>query len=169
MRSKTLWALTAALGAVWLIGAATDSELAYPQGFRAWTHVRTGTIGPANPAFAHFGGMHSIYANKTALEGYRSGRFPDGSVIVFDVLAMTSENDAGRALERRLIDVMEKDSRRFPATGGWGYGEFKGSSRTERTVLQAQAAAGCHACHQTQTRTDSVFSTIMGAEAMPHS
>ena len=167
MATRPLAALGAALAAVWLTAAAADGEVAYPQGFRAWAHVRTGTIGPANPAFAHFGGMHSIYANKPALAGYRTGRFQDGSVLVFDVLAMTTDKDIGVAGDRRLIDVMEKDSKRFKATGGWGYGEFKGSSHSERTLLQAQAASNCHACHQTRTKTDSVFGAIQGGEAMP--
>jgi len=38
------------------------------------------------PLHAAFGGLHHLYANATALAGYRSGRFDDGAVIVFGLL-----------------------------------------------------------------------------------
>lgn len=154
-----------------LIGAALQPgpDVAYPEGFRAWTHVTSGVISPGSPAFDHFGGLHSIYANKPALEGYRTGRFPDGSVLAFDVVALAEDaaSHSSTPGQRRLVDVMVKDSALYAATGGWGYGEFKGSSRTERTLTQAQAVTACHSCHQTRTKTDSVFSHILGGEAMP--
>lgn len=149
--------------------AAPPPEVAYPTGFRAWTHVTSGVISPGSPAFDHFGGLHSIYANKPALEGYRTGRYPDGSVLAFDVVALAEDavSHTSTPGQRRIVDVMVKDSTLYAATGGWGYGEFKGSSRTERSLTQAQAAGACHSCHQTRKATDSVFSRILGAEAMP--
>ena len=174
--SNRIWAVTAALataaGAVWLTAAAARAapgEVAYPQGFRAWTHVGSGLIGPGNPAFARYGGIHSIYANARALEGYRTGRFPDGSVLVFDVFALADDeaSHTSRMTDRRLVDIMEKDQARFAATGGWGYGEFNGSSHTERSLTQAQAVTACHGCHQTRKAADFVFSKIVGADAMP--
>ena len=33
-----------------------------------------------------FGGIHHIYANDKAIEGYRNELFPDGAVIIFDLL-----------------------------------------------------------------------------------
>lgn len=137
--------------------AGPDEGVAFPQGYRNWAHVKTALIGPQSPFFAKVGGFHHIYANKKAMEGYASGKFPDGSVLIFDVLE-TREN-AGATLEgpRRHIDVMEKNSRRFASTGGWGYEEFKGDSQTDR-ALTAQAAQECHACHATAKDHDSVFS-----------
>ena len=35
-----------------------------------------------NKRFESIGGIHHIYANEPALQSYRSGIFPDGSVIV---------------------------------------------------------------------------------------
>jgi hypothetical protein len=51
--------------------AAQDNipEVAYPTVFRGWTHVKSAVVGPANPACAHFGGLHSIYANAKAMKG----------------------------------------------------------------------------------------------------
>ena len=58
----------------------------YPEGYRQWTHVSSTYIGPQSAAFEKNGGLHHIYANKQAVEGYRTGRFPEGSVIVADFL-----------------------------------------------------------------------------------
>jgi hypothetical protein len=162
--------VAAGLTATALLLVAADTapapEVAYPDGFRAWAHVTSGLIDPGSPAFARYGGLHSIYANRKALAGYRTGRFPDGSVLVFDVFALAEDaaNHASGPTERKLTDVMVKDSARYAATGGWGYGEFKGSSRTERSLTQAQAPAACHSCHATQAKTDYVFSHDLGAK-----
>jgi len=66
-------ALLLAGGAAGVASSQGKVEVAYPDGFRQWTHVRSGYIGPESSAFARFGGMHNIYANSIALEGYRTG------------------------------------------------------------------------------------------------
>lgn len=139
------------------LGAAPGNPVAYPQGYRNWTHVKSALIGPKSPFYETVGGLHHIYANEKAMEGYRTGRFPNGSVLVFDLFA-TRETE-GTTIEgsRRHIDVMEKDSKRFSTTGGWGYEEFKGDSQTER-ALTAQAVQACHSCHEGAKNHDSVFS-----------
>ena len=99
--------------------AAADAPIAYPDGFRTWTHVLTDIAGPASPAAPKYEGFHSIYANAKAREGYATGKWPDGAVIVFDVL--TAEHGAGDATtagKRKFIDVMVRDRRRYAATGG---------------------------------------------------
>jgi hypothetical protein len=96
------------------------NEVPYPEGFRNWKHVKTAIIGPQSPAFAHWGGFHHIYANDKAVEGYKSNHFPNGSILVFDVLeAIQKDSDFGEG-KRRKIDVMVKDSVLFAGTGGWG-------------------------------------------------
>jgi hypothetical protein len=60
--------------------------------------------------------------------------------------------------KRRYIDVMYKDSARFAATNGWGYAEFKGDSRAERTVGPHNALKECHECHTKRAANDYVFS-----------
>ena len=129
----------------------------YPAGYRLWSHVKAALIGPQSPAFENSGGIHHIYANEKAMEGYRIGKFPDGSVIVADFLE-TREN-AGVTTEgpRRRIDVMVKDSKRYAATGGWGFEEFRGDSQTDR-MIGAEAPTKCYACHTSQKDRDYVFS-----------
>jgi len=60
-----------------------SGDILIPEGYRNWTHVKTAVN---NPAFASHSGFHHIYANAKALEGYKTGQFADGAIIVFDVL-----------------------------------------------------------------------------------
>jgi len=146
------------LSSVWVV---SPEAVLYPEGYRRWTHVKSAIIGPGNPAYARFGGLHHIYANDKAMEGYRNGQFPDGSVIVADFLeTQTTKEDVTSAGPRRLIDVMHKDHKRFPETGGWGFEEFRGDSRTERTVGQQRAKTDCYNCHAGRKEQDFVFSSF---------
>jgi hypothetical protein len=139
--------------ALLLVASASGAleEIAFPDGYRTWTHIRSAVAKPVNPAFLRFAGLHSIYANPTALEGYRTGRFPDGSVIVFDNHEMLTIQGAEIAGKRKFIDVMVK------AGGSWRFGEFSGDSRTERSVTVAQGETQCAACHAS-VQTDHVYS-----------
>jgi len=160
-RRAIFLALAAACIMIWSLSlwARTNDVIPYPAGYRLWAHVSSALIGPQNPAFNHSGGIHHIYANEKAMEGYHTGRFPDGSVLVADFLE-TREN-AGVTTEgpRRRIDVMVKNSKRYADTGGWGFEQFRGDSQTDRLVT-AETAASCFACHSKQKERDSVFSVF---------
>ena len=136
-----------------------DSQVAYPSDYRNWVHVRSALVDPKSPSAGRYGGLHHIYANEKAMEGYRTAQFPEGSVIVFDLLE-TREN-ASTTVEgpRRFIDVMTKESKRYPATGGWGFEEFVGDSQTDR-ALTSEAKAACYSCHTKRKSNDFVFSTF---------
>lgn len=149
--------IAAALGV--LAMAVSVEEVAYPDGYRQWTHIKSATVNPASPAYAHFGGMHNIYGNRLAMDGFAAGTFPDGSVVVFDVLEWKEGPQHSDTGARRILDVMTKDSRRYAATGGWGYTEFQGDSHTERTMTAADMAK-CASCHQANAKHDSVFSDV---------
>lgn len=136
---------------------AVANPVAYPDGYRHWTHVKSATVNPASPAYAHFGGMHHIYGNRAAMAGFAGQSFPDGAVVVFDVLEWKEGPQHSDTGARRIVDVMVKDSRRFAATGGWGYTEFKGDSHTDRT-MGVEAMPACAGCHMKNAGKDSVFS-----------
>ena len=159
LRRVIFLALAATCISTWSLSlwAKPNDAVLYPAGYRLWAHVKTALIGPQSPAFENSGGIHHIYANEKATEGYRTGKFPDGSVFVADFLE-TREN-AGVTTEgpRRRIDVMVKDSKRYAATGGWGFESFKGDSQTDRMVT-AEIATKCFDCHSKQKERDSVFS-----------
>jgi hypothetical protein len=136
-----------------------SEEVPYPEGFRSWTHVKSALIEKGNPAFSHWGGFHHIYGNTKAIEGYKTGKFPDGSVLVFDVLEGVSKDSLVLEGNRKLIDVMVRDADRFKSTGGWGYEEFGGDSKTERRI-GALAVTACYNCHAQQKNNDNVFSKL---------
>jgi hypothetical protein len=136
-----------------------EGEVPYPEGYRQWTHVKTAIIGHESPAFARFGGIHHIYANKKAQDGYKTGHFEDGSILVFDVLhAVLTKTDVEEG-ERKFVDVMVKDSSLYKGTGGWGFEEFKGNSKTERTVRHL-ASSECFKCHASRKESGYVFSRM---------
>ncbi len=132
------------------------NEIPYPEGYRNWTHVKTMVLKEGHPLYAAFGGIHHIYANKKALEGYRSGnKFKDGSVIVFDLLEFSEENNAIVEGKRKVVGVMVKDSKKYKQTGGWGFEGFAGDTK-ERVVKNMEGE--CFACHTQLKEKDFVFS-----------
>lgn len=134
-------------------------DVPYPQGYRQWTHVKTMQIKPGHPLYEAFGGIHHIYANAKAREGYRSGKFPDGAVLVFDLLEAKEEGAAVTEGPRKVLGVMHKDAAKYKDTGGWGFEGFKGDSRKER-VVGDKAASACFQCHTSQKNHDYVFSRL---------
>lgn len=128
----------------------------YPEGYRNWTHVKSMVIQEGHPLYESFGGIHHIYANKIALKALKSGKsYPDGSVFIFDLLEAKSENNAIMEGQRKVVGVMQKDSKRFSGTGGWGFEAFKGDTK-ERIVTDPKGA--CFSCHEAQKQKDYVFS-----------
>lgn len=140
-------------------GIAAAQEVPYPSGYRDWHHVKSMVIGEGHPLYAAFGGIHHLYANKRALEGYAKGKFPDGAVIVFDLLEVSTAGNATTEGARKVVGVMHKDAKKFAATGGWGFEGFKADSRTER-VVGPDAAKACFECHTSQRGRDYVFSSL---------
>lgn len=139
------------------VDAASDA-VPYPQGYRQWQHVKSMVIQPGHPLHASFGGIHHLYANAKAMTGYRSGRFPDGSVIVFDLLEADSADAAITEGKRKVVGVMHRDAKKYAATGGWGFEGFAGDSQTQRAVGD-KAATACFSCHTAQKQKDYVFSS----------
>ena len=66
------------------VSAPADSgpTVPFPTDYRRWPVTRTMLIGPESKDFAKSGGLHHYYANESAMEGFRTGKFPRGSVIV---------------------------------------------------------------------------------------
>lgn len=129
------------------------AAISFPEGYRTWVHVKSTLIGPASAAFAVNGGIHHFYANDKALEGYRTGAFPDGSVLVDDLLEAKEAAGVTSDGPRRRVAVMVKESLRYRETGGWGFEVFKGEGRN--AALDTAAKAACFACHK--NGRDSVF------------
>jgi hypothetical protein len=131
----------------------------YPKDYRDWHHVKSMVINPGHSLYDAFGGIHHLYANKAAIKGYQTGKWPDGAVITFDLLDAKSADNTVTEGKRKVLGVMHRDAKKYAATGGWGYEGFKGDSMTERAV-GANAASACHQCHTAQKDAGFVFSTL---------
>ena len=157
MRKMLLLAATLALTPS--LQAADAAPVPYPEGYRQWTHVKSMTINPGHALYDTFGGIHHLYANRRAEQGYKSGKFADGSVIVFDLLEAKAADNAVQEGGRKVLGVMHKDAKKYQGTGGWGFEGFKGDSKTERAVGK-NAASACFQCHTAQKNSDFVFSSF---------
>jgi cytochrome P460 len=157
MRKAILMLSPIAVLIISLALSAQVNEPSFPKEFRRWVHVKSVLVGPQSAAFATEGGIHHIYANEKALEGYNSGKFPDGSVIVYDLLE--TKEVAGNIIEgqTRRVDVMVKQSERFASTGGWEFMSFPGDDHTGGNLTAARQAM-CAGCHAHKKDRDFVFS-----------
>ena len=150
--------LIAAGSMLLLLVQAAESDN-YPHGYRQWAHVKSAIVTSAHPAAQSEGGLHHIYANRKAFEGYASGNFADGSVIVYELLETNEKDNVISEGARRRIDVMMKDSARYAATGGWSFTRFMGASEAGN-VVGASEGAKCFECHARASNHGSIFSRV---------
>jgi hypothetical protein len=141
------------------ISARQDESVPYPTGYRQWSHVKSTLVGPESQAFKTNGGLHHFYANEKGMEGYRTGKFPDGSILIDDLLDTQAGKAAGTTVEgaRKRLAVMVRDEKRYAATGGWGFEVFKADTQTGS--LAAAGRTACFDCHQT-AGSNLVFSDV---------
>ena len=144
--------------AVQVASARQPANVPYPVEYRSWAVVKTSLVGPQARNFATRGGFHHFYANDKAMEGYRTGKFPDGSIIVDEGVIAEEAQGVTAEKGRRSLDVMHKDSGRFQSTGGWGYDHFEGDSQT--SVASAEVRTACFTCHSQRKDHDFVYSTF---------
>ncbi len=149
-------ALTIASVKTFAAPPSASPKVDYPEGYRSWTHVKSMWLAPEHGLADPFAGLHHVYVSTAGEDALRSGRpLPDGTVLVFDLMQATVADHAIVEGPRKLVGVMQKDSRRWPTTGGWGFEGFAGDSKTDRLV--ADGGATCFACHQSRTAQGYVF------------
>jgi hypothetical protein len=128
----------------------------YPSEYRTWVMVKSYVITAESKLFKDRGGFHHYYANDKALEGYRTGKFPQGSIIVDEGVSAKDADGVTIEATLRSVEIMHKDPA-YQATGGWGYERFEGDSTAG--TLGAKARSACFACHAGAKQMDYVFST----------
>lgn len=146
------------LAALAAFAPAHAADVPYPADYRAWTHVKSMVIQPGHPLHASFGGIHHLYANAKGIEGYKSGRFRDGSVIILDLLEANTADNALTEGKRKVVGVMHRGAKKYAATGGWGFEGFVAGDPAQRAV-GANAKTVCFDCHASLKHTNYVFST----------
>jgi len=131
----------------------------YPDNFRRWVHVGTGVILPGtNPQLASEEGMHHVFANQKAADGYSSSNFADGSMIVYELREAQQKSGVIFEGERKRVDVMIKDSGRYKSTGGWRFERFWANDQAQDTVHDS--GSSCFACHMNANAHGFVFSQL---------
>ena len=123
-----------------------------PDGYRQWQLIAPALEGaPLNE-------LRAVLGNDTAIKAYRDNRlpYPDGTVLV--KLAWKREILPGfdAALvpgPATTVQVMVKDSKKYPATGGWGFGKFIDGKPVDEAEHRT-----CFACHEAHVKShDYVF------------
>lgn len=136
-----------------------QERVEFPDSFRRWIHVGTGVIMPgAIPQMTSEEGMHHVFANQKAVEGYASGNFVDGSEVVYELRETKQQNGVISEGDRKRVDVMIKDSAHYGSTGGWRFERFMGNEQVQGAIHDS--GASCFQCHQKATAHGFVFSQL---------
>ena len=109
-----------------------------------------------------------IVANPAMINAYKAGApgnglpFPEGAMIV--KLQWKQKKSAEAPFVVDVPDVfkqafvMEKDSKRFPKTGGWGYAVFNYDAASDKFTADEKSFADCgHSCHVAVKAKDYIF------------
>jgi Cytochrome P460 len=108
-----------------------------------------------------------IVANPTMIKAYKAGvpgngqPFPEGSKIAKLQWSFKKSTEATFAVDvpdaPTQAFLIEKDSKRFPKTGGWGYALFNhDTAGGKMTADEAKSDCG-HACHVAVKAKDYIF------------
>ncbi|PBC08411.1 cytochrome P460 family protein [Mesorhizobium sp. WSM3859] len=126
-----------------------------PAGYRGWELVAPALeADPLNE-------LRAVVANRVAIEAYQAGRlpFPDGTVLVKLAWkrAQSAEFEpASVPGAATTVQVMVKDSKKYAATGGWGFGRFVDGKPVDEAQHQT-----CFACHEARVQGhDYVFTRL---------
>jgi hypothetical protein len=131
-----------------------------PPGFRDWRLI----------SVAHEEGnlndIRAILGNDVAIKAYREGKlpFPDGTIIARIAWNYVPSEENNKAFGRSqsfvpgsppdwYLQFMVKDSRKYAATGGWGFAQFnKDGKPADEAMLKT-----CFPCHVPAKDRDFVF------------
>ena len=129
-----------------------------PAGYRAWQFI----------SVAHEEGnlnsVGAILGNDVAMEAYRKKTlpFPDGTIIAALHYRFVSSDENNKVFGRDQsfvagaptnIQFMVKDSTKYAATGGWGFGHFNSDGKAVDDAFMKT----CFPCHQKMKDRDLVF------------
>jgi hypothetical protein len=108
-----------------------------------------------------------IVANDVMLDAFRQGLpadgklFPEGSKIVKIEWGKKTSTAAPYFVEvpdnLQAVATIEKDSKRFPDTHGWAYGNFNYSAASKTFTPQGTDAKCGYACHTKVAAKDYIF------------
>jgi len=109
-----------------------------------------------------------IVANPTMIQAYKAGipgsgqPFPDGSMIVKLQWTQKKSTEAPFVVDVpdvfREAFVIEKDSKRFPKSAGWGYAVFNYDAASDKFTPDPKSLSDCgNACHTAVKAKNYIF------------
>src|SRR5580765_3921663 len=131
-----------------------------PPGYRDWKVV----------SVAHEAGelndIRAVLGNDIAIKAYREGKlpFPEGAIVGRLAWSYVSSEENNKSFGREqsfvagsptdfYLQFMVKDSKKYAATGGWGYSSFgKDGKPTDAKSMQS-----CFPCHEKIESRDFIF------------
>jgi hypothetical protein len=135
-----------------------------PEGYRDWKLI----------SVAHEEGnlndIRGILGNDIAVNAFRAGKmpFPEGSIIARIAWSYVASEENNKVFSDFLkkdihqsfiagpatngVQFMIKNSTKYVATGGWGFGHFNDGKSASRPFMNS-----CFACHQELKSRDLVF------------
>jgi hypothetical protein len=137
--------------------AAPILGISIPDGYRDWRLI----------SVAHEEGdlndLRAILGNDMAIQAYREGKlpFPDGAIIARLAWSYEASDENNKVFGRAQsfvagaatnVQFMIKDSKKYAATGGWGFAQFKEGKPASESVHK-----NCFACHEPVKVRDFVF------------
>src|SRR5215475_7667413 len=131
-----------------------------PPGYRDWR-----LISVAHEA-GNLNDLRAILGNDIAIKAYREGElpFPEGTIIARLAWSYVPSEENNQVFGRPqsfvpgsapdwYLQFMVKDSKKYAATGGWGFAQFnKEGKPADEAVLKA-----CYPCHAQIKARDLVF------------
>ena len=128
-----------------------------PSGYRDWRWISS-----AHEA-GNLNSLGAVLGNDVAVKAYRGKKlpFPDGTIIaaLHYHHAQSDENNKvfGQAQsfvpgDPTNIQFMVKDSTKYAATGGWGFGHFANGEPGDAAFMKS-----CFPCHEKANTSDLVF------------
>ena len=110
--------------------------------------------------------LRAILGNDIAIKAYREGKlpFPDGAVIARIAWSYVPSEENDKVFGRRqsfvpgpppdwYLQFMVKDSKKYAATGGWGYAQFNVDGKPADEAKHKT----CYPCHEPIKARDFVF------------
>ena len=128
-----------------------------PAGYRDWK-----LISVAHEA-GNLNDLRAVLGNYVAIKAYRDGKRPflDGAIIARLAWTYVPSEENNKIFGRTQsfvagsptnVQFMVKDSKKYAATGGWGFAQFKDGEPASAAVERT-----CYACHQPVEVRDFVF------------
>lgn len=148
----------------------TDSgELILPENFHEWVYVGSPlTPNALNDGQANFPEFHNVYIEPCSYEVYKKTNvFPEGTIFFKELQLVlpaefpdgSREEPSGRGYfpgKWNGADVTVKDTKRYAASGGWGYFNFNHHEPKAKTAT-VRPTEECGFCHIASAKKDDVW------------